>query len=94
MPADSHVSRNTVDRNGEEQKIFRRNTAFGNVSEHGTLFVGFAADQWRLDRMIRNMAGTDDGMRDALTRYSTPKTGGYYFIPSLQALARFAPPEE
>lgn len=94
MPADSHVSRNTVERDGEERKIFRRNTAFGNVSAHGTLFVGFACDQWRLDRMLRNMAGTDDGMRDALTRYSTPKTGGYYFVPSLQGLGRFAPPPE
>ncbi|HEY0799125.1 MAG TPA: Dyp-type peroxidase, partial [Candidatus Baltobacteraceae bacterium] len=35
MPPDSHVSRTTVDVNGEERKIFRRNTAYGNVSEHG-----------------------------------------------------------
>lgn len=94
MPADAHVARNTVERDGVERKIFRRNTAYGNVSEHGTLFVGFACDQWRLDRMLRNMAGTDDGLRDALTRFTTPKTGGYYFVPSLQGLGRFAPPEE
>jgi porphyrinogen peroxidase len=90
MPADSHVSRTTVDENGEERKIFRRNTAYGNVMTHGTVFVGFSADQWRLDRMLRNMAGSDDGLRDALTRYTTVLTGAYYFVPSLQALQRFA----
>jgi porphyrinogen peroxidase len=90
MPADSHVSRTTVDENGEERKIFRRNTAYGTVMTHGTVFVGFSADQWRLDRMLRNMAGSDDGLRDALTRYTTVLTGAYYFVPSLQALQRFA----
>ena len=90
MPADSHVSRTTVDENGEERKIFRRNTAYGNVTAHGTVFVGFSADQQRLDRMLRRMAGTEGGVRDALTRYTTVLTGAYYFVPSLQALQRFA----
>jgi putative iron-dependent peroxidase len=93
MPADSHVSRTTVDVDGEERDIFRRNTAYGNVVSHGTVFVGFSADQDRLNRMLRRMAGSDDGVRDALTRYTTALTGAYYFIPSLQALQRFAPPE-
>jgi putative iron-dependent peroxidase len=43
--------------------------------------------------MLRRMAGAEDGVRDALTTYSTPLTGSYYFIPSLQALRRFATPE-
>ena len=94
MPADSHVSRTTVDEGGEERKIFRRNTAYGNVTEHGTVFVGFSADQKRLDAMLRQMAGSDDGIRDALTRYTTALTGAYYFVPSLQGLQRFAPPPE
>jgi putative iron-dependent peroxidase len=94
MPADSHVSRTTVDVDGTERKIFRRNTAYGNVTTHGTVFVGFSADQQRLNMMLRQMAGSDDGVRDALTRYTTVLTGAYYFVPSLQALQRFAPPIE
>ena len=58
------------------------------------MFVGFGADQWRLDRMLRRMAGAEDGLRDALTRYTTPLTGAYYFVPSLQALQRFAPKDD
>jgi putative iron-dependent peroxidase len=33
-------------------------------------------------------------VRDALTRYTTPLTGAYYFVPSLAALRRFATPED
>jgi putative iron-dependent peroxidase len=93
MPVDAHVPRTTVEENGEELDIFRRNVPYGSVRDHGTVFVGFSADQHRLDRMLRRMAGAEDGVRDALTTYSTPLTGSYYFIPSLQALRRFATPE-
>jgi len=34
------------------------------------------------------MAGLDGGTRDALTRYTRPLTGAYYFIPSTDSLRR------
>ncbi len=94
MPRDSHVARTKLIENGEELPIFRRNVPYGTVSEHGTLFVGFACDQHRLHRMLEQMAGVGDGVRDALTRFTTPLTGSYYFVPSLTALARFATPSD
>jgi putative iron-dependent peroxidase len=90
MPADSHVTRTTLEENGEELKIFRRNTAYGNVGDHGTVFVGFGKDRHRLQRMLERMAGIDDGVRDALTRFSVPLSGAYYFVPALSALSRFS----
>jgi porphyrinogen peroxidase len=89
MPADSHVSRTTLERGGIELDIFRRNVPYGAVSEHGTLFVGFAAEQRRLHDMLVQMAGADGGPRDALTRFATPLSGAYYFCPSLNALGEF-----
>jgi putative iron-dependent peroxidase len=94
MPDDSHVQRTTVEEGGEERKIFRRNTSYGTVTDFGTVFVGFSADQQRMNRMLERMAGVEDGMRDALTRYSTPLTGAWYFVPSLQGLQQFAAPED
>jgi porphyrinogen peroxidase len=91
MPPDSHVSRTVLEVDGREQHIFRRNVAYGGVSDHGTAFVGFSCDQWRLEEMLRRMAGVGDGIRCALTRYVRPLTGGYYTVPSVEALARFAP---
>ena len=90
----AHVVRTTVEVDGEEKQIFRRNVAYGGVTDHGTAFVGFARDQWRMAEMLRRMAGATDGVRDGLTGYLTPLTGAYYTCPAMDALARFAPPDE
>jgi putative iron-dependent peroxidase len=94
MPRDSHVSRTKFLVDGEEQHIFRRNVPYGTVSEHGTLFIGFSREQRRLQAMLEQMAGADGGPRDALTLFSTPLTGAYYFVPSVQALRAYETPGE
>jgi putative iron-dependent peroxidase len=82
-PADSHVASTDQDDFG---KIFRRNMPYGTVTEHGTMFVGFCAEQRPLVEMLESMAGLKSGARDALTRYTTPLTGAYYFVPSTESL--------
>jgi deferrochelatase/peroxidase EfeB len=42
-------------------KIFRRNTPYGTASEHGTVFIGFCAEQGPLHTMLRRMSGAQDG---------------------------------
>ena len=61
---------------------------YGTVHSHGTMFVGFSADQKRLSRMLDSMAGLITGTRDALTRFAEPLTGSYYFVPSVESLRR------
>jgi putative iron-dependent peroxidase len=87
-PPDSHVASTDQDRFG---KIFRRNTPYGSVTNHGTMFVGFAAEQRPLAEMLESMAGLITGRRDALTYFSRPLTGAYYFVPSTDALRQLAP---
>ena len=82
-PSDSHVARTDQDEFG---KIFRRNMPYGSVEDHGTMSVGFSADQKRLSRMLDSMAGLMTGTRDALTRFTQPLTGSYYFVPSVESL--------
>ncbi len=84
-PSDSHVARTDQDEFGN---IFRRNMPYGSVDDHGTMFVGFSADQKRLSRMLDSMAGLVTGARDALTRFTQPLTGSYYFVPSVENLRR------
>ena len=84
---DSHVASTDQDKFG---KIFRRNMPFGTVTHHGTMFVGFSADQRRLSTMLESMAGLATGTRDALTRYTRPLTGAYYFVPSTERLRQLA----
>src|SRR6266542_1429208 len=82
-PPTSHVASTDQERFGD---IFRRNMPYGTVTDHGTMFVGFAADQRPLAAMLESMAGLTTGERDALTRYTRPLTGAYYFIPSIESL--------
>jgi putative iron-dependent peroxidase len=86
-PADSHVASTDQDRFG---KIFRRNMPYGTVADHGTMFVGFSANQLPLSAMLESMAGLASGVRDALTRFTRPVSGAYYFIPSTETLRRIA----
>jgi putative iron-dependent peroxidase len=82
-PAYSHVARTDQDEFGN---IFRRNMPYGVVENHGTMFVGFSSDQRRLSRMLESMAGLVNGTRDALTKYTVPLSGSYYFVPSVESL--------
>src|ERR1700678_645471 len=84
-PLDSHVARTDQDEYGN---IFRRNMPYGKVDDHGTVFVGFSSDQRRLSRMLERMAGLVTGTRDALTRFTQPLTGSYYFVPAAESLRR------
>ena len=85
MPADSHVSRTVIEVDGEELAIYRRSTPFGTTAEHGLHFVAFSAEPSRFDLMLRSMAGIDDGVPDRITAFSTPVTGAYWFVPSVEA---------
>jgi len=84
-PEDSHVARTDQDTFG---KIFRRNMPYGTVRDHGTMFVGFCSEQGPLETMLESMAAVDGGDRDALTRYTRPLSGAYYFVPSTESLQR------
>jgi putative iron-dependent peroxidase len=84
-PEDSHVASTDQDRFG---KIFRRNMPYGTVTDHGTMFVGFSSEQRPLSTMLESMAGLAGGARDALTLYTRPLTGAYYFVPSTEWLRR------
>jgi putative iron-dependent peroxidase len=84
-PDDSHVARTDQDDFGH---IFRRNMPYGTVTDHGTMFVGFSAEQRPLAAMLESMVGLEDGVRDALTSYTSALTGAYYFVPSTETLRR------
>jgi len=82
-PDTAHAARTDQDQFGH---IFRRNTPYGSVLNHGTMFVGFSAARRPLHTMLESMAGVTTE-RDALTYYARPRTGAYYFIPALDDLA-------
>lgn len=82
----SHAARTDQDQFGH---ILRRDTVYGSVRQHGTVFVGFSAAQRPLHAMLESMAGFG-GPRDDLTRYARPLSSAYYFVPSLDDLSECA----
>ncbi|MDA8261780.1 MAG: Dyp-type peroxidase [Actinomycetota bacterium] len=90
MPANAHVSRTSLKVGGEALAIYRRSVPFGDADNHGLLFIAFTRDQGRVALMLASMAGETDGVRDALTRFSTPESGAYYFVPSFDLLEELA----
>ena len=90
-PATAHISRVQTTVAGRELEIFRRSVPYGTAAEQGLYFVAFSAERSRYDRMLARMFGNGpDGVRDRLTEFSRPVSGGYYFAPSLNALNELA----
>ncbi len=95
-PVTAHNARTVVtDAHGEERHILRRNTPYASVAETGTMFIGCTNDPPLMDEMVARMFGTSaDGLTDHLTRYSTPVTGSYYFVPPVEDLTTVFGPLE
>jgi putative iron-dependent peroxidase len=87
-PRTSHGASTDQDQFGH---IFRRNMPYGTVTDHGTMFVGFASERRPLEAMLESMAGLVSGERDALTGYTKAVSGAYYFVPSIESLLQVSP---
>ena len=98
-PTFAHNTLTTIEENGEELKIVRAGTPFGEVGkgEFGTYFVGYARSPHRIEQMLENMfVGKPPGNYDRLLDFSRAVTGTLFFVPSatfLEDEAAEAPPQ-
>ncbi|MEA2805017.1 MAG: porphyrinogen peroxidase [Rhodospirillaceae bacterium] len=98
-PTFAHNTLTTIEENGEELKIVRAGTPFGEVGkgEFGTYFIGYARSPRRIQQMLENMfVGKPPGNYDRLLDFSRAVTGTLFFVPSatfLEDEAAEAPPQ-
>jgi putative iron-dependent peroxidase len=98
-PTFAHNTLTTIEENGEELKIVRAGTPFGEVGkgEFGTYFIGYARSPRRIEQMLENMfVGKPPGNYDRLLDFSRAVTGTLFFVPSatfLEDEAAEAPPQ-
>ena len=93
-PSFAHNTLTTIEEGGEELKIVRAGTPFGEVGkgEFGTYFVGYARSPRRIEQMIENMfVGKPPGNYDRLLDFSRAVTGTLFFVPSATFLEDVAP---
>ncbi|MFI9646364.1 Dyp-type peroxidase [Streptomyces sp. NPDC052040] len=85
-PADSHVALTTlVDPDGTKHEILRDNMPFGTVGtgEFGTYFIGYARTPAVTERMLERMfLGAPPAAHDRILDFSTPVTGGLFYVPT------------
>ena len=75
---------------GKRNEIARRSTPYAfHDGTVGLYFMAFCKDQAPLRERMRLMYGLDgaNNVRDAMTDYSNPASGSFYFAPSEETLA-------
>ena len=93
-PTSAHNALTTIEENGEELKIVRAGTPFGEVGkgEFGTYFIGYARSPRRMEQMIESMfVGKPPGNYDRLLDFSRAVTGTLFFVPTATFLEDVAP---
>ena len=92
-PVSAHVARTNIDTDEREIKVWRRNVAYGDMHHHGTLFVGFTNEQWKLEDMIDRMTGSD-GVHDTIMNFMHVTGSAWFVIPSVEAMLKFLPEDD
>jgi putative iron-dependent peroxidase len=81
--ATAHVKRSAQESFDPPAFMVRRSMPWGDVREHGLYFVSYVESLDRFERVLRRMAGLDDGQVDGLLGVTRAISGGYYFCPPM-----------
>jgi len=82
-PDTAHVKRTAQELFDPPTFLVRRSMPWENGAEHGLEFIAYGNTLDRFERILRRMCGLDDGIVDALFRFSRPTGGSYYWCPPL-----------
>jgi putative iron-dependent peroxidase len=82
-PASAHVKSSAQESFEPEAFMLRRSLPFTGADGDGLMFVAFGKSPDAFEAVLRRMVGEEDGITDALFRFSRPVTGGYYWCPPL-----------
>ena len=80
-PASAHVKRVAQEGFSPPAYILRRSMPYSDPDEEGLLFVAFGRSFDAFEAHLRRMLGADDGVVDALFRFSEPLSTSYYWCP-------------
>jgi len=84
-PESAHVKRSAQESFAPEAFLVRRSMPWTNGNDQGLEFVAYSHSLDAFEQILRRMLGLEDGIVDALFRFSTPITGAYYWCPPVAA---------
>lgn len=80
-PASAHVKRSAQESFAPEAFLVRRSMPWARGDEQGLEFISFGRSFDAFEAILQRMVGQEDGIVDALFRFSRPLTGSYYWCP-------------
>ncbi|SEI03516.1 putative iron-dependent peroxidase [Pseudomonas asplenii] len=83
-PESAHVKRTAQESFAPEAFVVRRSMPWSNEQGAGLMFTAFGCTLDAFEVQLRRMSGQEDGITDALYRFSRPITGGYYWCPPVK----------
>jgi putative iron-dependent peroxidase len=83
-PSSAHTKRTAQESFDPEAFVLRRSMPFAGPDGEGLMFVAYGKSLDAYEAQLRRMAGLEDGIPDALFRFSRPVSGGYYWCPPVR----------
>jgi putative iron-dependent peroxidase len=83
-PPSAHVKRTAQESFEPEAFVLRRSMPWAEGNEGGLMFTAFGASFYAFEVQLRRMVGAEDGIVDALFRFSEPETGAYFWCPPMR----------
>jgi putative iron-dependent peroxidase len=83
-PESAHVKRTAQESFDPEAFVVRRSMPWVEGARAGLAFLAFGKTLDAFEAQMRRMAGLDDGIVDALFRFSRPVSGAYFWCPPVQ----------
>jgi putative iron-dependent peroxidase len=84
-PPSAHIKRTAQEDFEPPAFVLRRSMPWAERRGTGLVFVAFGRSFDAFEAQMRRMAGLDDGVTDALFRFSKPLVGAYFWCPALHA---------
>ena len=82
-PPSAHVKRTAQESFDPEAFVLRRSMPWSDGCDSGLQFVAFGRAFDAFEAQLRRMTGVEDGVSDALFRFTRPVTGAYFWCPPL-----------
>jgi len=83
-PASAHVKRTAQESFEPEAFMLRRSSPWSEGVRSGLMFVAFGKSFDACEVQLQRMIGAEDGITDALFRFTRPITGAYFWCPPLR----------
>ncbi len=83
-PPSAHVKRTAQESFTPEAWVVRRSMPWADATRAGLVFVAFGHSLDAFEAQLKRMVGAEDGIADALFKFTRPVSGAYFWCPPVR----------